>query len=111
MELSLIPKLFAGLLVAVCVLLLLRMLISERRRRRLDEALRIAAERLQRFHRSVRRRWRAFTMHRASHRYALREAEAAIRRARQTAAGRSQPERDGNVDKPDSLRDQNRKLH
>jgi len=83
-------KILAVLVVAICVALLLRLAIGERRRGRVDAALR-------RWGIAARARARALWHWRATRRQAEREAEAAIRRAR---GG----EWDGNVYKPDSFK-------
>lgn len=85
-----IQKLYAGLVLAVCVVLLLRLLIGERRRWRVDAALRRAWA-------ATRRRGLALIHWRASRRAAAEAAEQAIRRARM------QSERDGNVVRPKSF--------
>lgn len=78
----------AALVVAVCAVLLLRLLIGEKRRARLDAALRRAV-------RSV----RGLAMSARHRREAARVAEEAIERARQRSG-----EWDGNVYKPKSFR-------
>ena len=90
-----IERLFAAIVLAACVLLLVRLLIGARRRYRFDAAMRRAARRVRSIATSP-RRWRE------SRHDAARAAEAAsdaIRRAR----GRD-GEWDGNVFKPKSLR-------
>ncbi len=90
-----LERLFAAIVLAACVLLLVRLLIGERRRYRFDNAMRRAARQLRRIASSL-RHWRA------SRRNAAQAAEAAndaIRRA----SGRD-GEWDGNVYKPKSLR-------
>jgi hypothetical protein len=89
-------KIFAGIVLAVCAVLMLRLLLGERRRYRFDAASRrlfvaVRVKALRLWH------WRA------AHRQAKRDAEAAIRRAREG-------ERDGNVYKPKSFKGP-RKLH
>lgn len=76
--------LLAGLTLAVCVALLVRMAIGARRRRRVDAALREGAV-------AVRRAWGG----RRLRRHAAREAEDAIARAR-----RREVDVDGNVLRP-----------
>lgn len=90
-----IERLFAAAGIAVCAVLLLRLLIGERRRWRFDAALR--------------RRWRSFAaaarrmrLWRSSRRDAAKVAEEAIRRAREGA--RRSGEWDGNVYKPKAFR-------
>jgi hypothetical protein len=87
-----IEKLLVGLLLAVCIALLLRLVIGERLRWRLDRAV-------QRVWSACRngmlRGWRWPS----SRRRAARAAEEAIRRARERAV-----DRDGNVIKPRSFR-------
>ena len=92
-----VEKIFVSLVLAVCALLLLRLVIGERRRhaydafwRRLWAATRIRALRL--WH------WRAAS------RQAKRDADAAIRRAREG-------EWDGNVYKPKSFKRDRKNLH
>jgi hypothetical protein len=86
-----IEKVFAGVALAVCAALLLRMAVSERQRVRLDAAWERA---LRRSRQLARRAW----FWRAHRRRATREAEDAIRRARQSV------KRDGNVIRPDSFK-------
>lgn len=86
-----IEQVLAGIVLAVCVALLLRMLLPERQRRRVDAAWQRA---LQSGRQLVRRAW-FWRRHRRS---AAREAEEAIRRAQQGA------ERGGSVIHPDALK-------
>jgi len=95
---ALLEKLFAGLVVLGCVALLVRQMIGERRRWRLDAALRRVTRPLWR---SVQRLYHWPSARRA----ARREAEAAIRRARGEPVAR-----DGNVYRPKAFR-KSRKLH
>ena len=87
-----IEKLFAGLTVAVCMVMLVRLCLGAPRRRRFDAAA----------HRTW-ATWRRRVVHawhwRSRRQAAARAAEAAIRRA-QTGV-----QRDGNVYKPKSFRD------
>jgi hypothetical protein len=87
-------KLFSGVVLALCMAMLLRLCLGERRRERVDAALRGFGLRLQRLALGA-RQWRRWRQTRAA---AAREAEAAILRARR----RSQ--REGNVIRPDSFR-------
>lgn len=90
-----IERVFAAIVLAACAVLMLRLLLGERRRYRFDAALRQAWHALRRWGLSV-RHWRS------SRRAAAQAAEAAdeaIARAR----GRD-GEWDGNVYKPKSFR-------
>lgn len=87
-------KLFSAVVLAICVLMLLRLCLGERLRERVDAALRRFGVRVQRLARQA-GQWRRWSQSRAA---AAREAEEAIRRARQRS------ERDGNVIRPDSFR-------
>lgn len=96
----LIEKIFAGLALVACLLLLLRMTLGQRRRERLDAAL---------------RRWRAIWRRRlqqarrdSAESRAERTAQEAITRARRTAAS---GEWDGNVYRPKSFKRKKRDLH
>lgn len=91
-----VEKIFAGIVLAVCGVLMLRLLLGERRRYRFDAALRrfVVAVRVKALHLW---HWRS------AHRQARRDAEEAIRRAREG-------EWDGNVYKPKSFK-RPRKLH
>jgi hypothetical protein len=87
-----LEKIFAGIALAVCLALLLRMGLREHHRRRVDAA----AQRATLASRHLGRRlwfWRAHRQH------AAREAEEAIRRAQRSV------KRDGNVIRPDSFKD------
>jgi hypothetical protein len=86
-----IEKVFAGVVLAVCAVLLLRMVLPERLRVRLDAAWQRA---LQRSRQLARRVW----FWRAHRRRATREAEDAIRRAQHSVR------HDGNVIRPDSFK-------
>ncbi len=90
-----IERLFAAVGIAVCAVLLLRLLIGDRRRWRLDAALRRHWRSLTTFARQV-RLWRS------SRRDAAKVADEAIRRAREGA--RRSGEWDGNVYKPKAFR-------
>jgi hypothetical protein len=103
-----IEKLFAGIVLAVCLALMLRMLLGARRRARFDAAARRAWGNSQHFLRSA-YHWRS---HR---REAERTADEAIRRAKgrsgnSDGAGGADGEWEGNVYKPKSFR-KPRKLH
>ena len=91
-----IEKTLAAVVLAVCALLLLRLVIGERRRYRLDAALRGVAHSAQRAARSVQSAWRWGGARRASKKAAIE----AIRRARDGAG----VTREGNVYKPKSFR-------
>ena len=94
-----VEKIFAGLTLAVCELMLVRLLVGARRRSRIDTAARRALHEAQRVALSV-YHWRD------RKRSAARAAEEAIRRARAGAT-----ERDGNVYKPKSFRKPPDTLH
>ena len=90
-----VTKLIAGLTLAVCMVLLLRLCIRARPRERVDASLRRAW--------SSTRRAAVNVWHwRAARRQAQQAADAAIQRAQRKAA--SAFERDGNVYKPDAFR-------
>ncbi|MEP7139327.1 MAG: hypothetical protein ABI745_06870 [Caldimonas sp.] len=96
---NLVEKIFAAVMVAVCVLLLLRMLLKPRSRARVDAAVRHGSDRWsRRLHRLV--AWPAAEAR------ARREAKEAIRRAR-----RSSTEREGNVYRPKAFKGKRRDLH
>jgi len=86
-----IEKIFAGIALAVCAVLLLRMALPARQQQRLDAAWRrsVLSSRL-----LARRVW----FWRAHRRSAAREAEEAIHRAQRKIR------RDGNVIRPDSFK-------
>jgi hypothetical protein len=100
-----IEALFAGVVLAVCAVLMLRLLLGAKRRARFDAAVRRAWS-----------RWRSFAdaaWHwRSRRREAERAAEAAIRRARgrEASGNGADGEWEGNVYKPKSFR-KPRKLH
>jgi hypothetical protein len=96
---NLIEKIFAAVMVAVCVLLLLRMLLRPRRRARVDASFRRNGALWQ-------RRLRRFIAWPAAELRARRETKEAIRRAR-----RSANERDGNVYRPKVFKGKRRDLH
>ena len=96
---NLVEKIFAAVMVAVCVLLLLRMLLKPRSRERVDTAVREGSERWSR------RVQRAVAWPAAEAR-ARREAKDAIQRARRSAI-----ERDGNVYRPKAFKGKRRDLH
>jgi len=93
-------KIFAGLMLALCLLLLVRMTIGPQRRQRLDAALR-------RWRAPWRRRLQQARRSSAESR-AERTAQDAIARARRTAA---EGEWDGNVYRPKSFKRKKRDLH
>lgn len=97
-------KLFAGAVLLLCGLMLLRLLLAARPRARVDAALRRTALRLRL---AAYRAWHW----RGARRDARRMADEAIRRAR----GASNVKRDGNVIRPKSFRrdgsNDSRKLH
>jgi len=86
-----LEQIFAAVALLVCVALLLRMALPERRQQRVDAACRQA---MQRARQLARRLW----FWRAHRQRAAREAEEAIRRAQRKV------ERDGNVIRPDSFK-------
>ena len=86
-----IEKLLAGLTLVVCVVLLVRLCLGQRRQQRFDAAVRRAAHACRRAALSV-WHWRS------SRKVAARVAEEAIKRARRGG------EWDGNVYKPKSFR-------
>jgi hypothetical protein len=93
-------KVISAVLVLVCALALLRLLIGERRRERLDATLRDLWWSVRSFGRGLKHR-------KSSREEAERVVEEAIRRARATDV-----ERDGNVYRPGSFRDKEpRKPH
>ena len=102
-----IEKLFAGLVLALCLVLMLRLVLGARRRDRFDAAARRAWGNSQQFLSSA-YHWRS---HR---REAERKADEVIRRAQGRSANSESPEGDGewegNVYKPKSFR-KPRKLH
>ncbi len=83
-----IERLFAGLAVLVCLVLLLRVVLPSRRRVRFDAAVRRAWA-------TMKRAGRRLSTWRSSRRRAEQVAQEAIRRARG-----AQVDRDGNVYKP-----------
>ena len=86
-----IEKIFAGMVLAVCAVLLLRMALPQRQRWRLDAAWQQVVQASRRLARRV---W----FWRSHRRTAAREAEEAIRRAQRKVR------RDGNVIRPDSFK-------
>ncbi len=92
-------KIFAGLVIAVCAVLLLRLMIGERRRYRFDAAARRAWAALRHFGLWLQRRALSLYHWRSSRQRAAQAAEEAIRRARSTDGAW-----DGNVYKPKSFR-------
>jgi hypothetical protein len=94
---SVLEKFFAATIVAGCLVLLLRVFLGERRRGRFDAALARGSQRIG--------AWiDALVAWPTARRRARREAEAAIRRAREGG------EWDGNVYRPKSFRNR-RKIH
>ena len=96
---NLVEKIFAAVMVAVCVLLLLRMLLKPRSRARVDAAVRDGGERWS-------GRARRLVAWPAAEARARREAKEAIRRARRTSI-----EREGNVLRPKAFKGKRRDLH
>ncbi len=96
---NLVEKIFATAMVAVCVLLLLRMLLKPRSRERVDAAVRRGGDRWS-------RRFRRLVAWPAAEARARREAKEAIQRARRSAI-----ERDGNVYRPKAFKGKRRDLH
>ena len=94
-----IERVFAAIAIAVCAVLLVRLLIGERRRYRFDAAARRLWFTLRRFALSLQRKALSLWHWRAARRDAAQAAEEAIRRAR-SADGSW----DGNVYKPKSFR-------
>jgi hypothetical protein len=92
-------QVFAGLVLVVCALLLLRLVIGERRRYRFDAAARRLWFTLRRFGLAAQRKALSLWRWRSARRQAAQAAEEAIRRAR-SADGAW----DGNVYKPKSFR-------
>lgn len=90
-----IGRLFAGLVVVACVVMLVRLFLPTRRRQRFDGATRRGWARLRRSAAGLRRSTRRLWTWRSSRRRAEQVAEEAIRRARGDAVAR-----DGNVYKP-----------
>ena len=87
-----IEKIFAGVVLALCAWLLLRLIVGERRRMRLDLATR-------RLWHTTRQAAHRIVHWRSRRREAARAAEEVIRRA-----ARVESERDGNVYRPKSFR-------
>ena len=92
-------QIFAGLVLAACALLLVRLVIGERRRYRFDAAARRLWFTLRRFALWLQRKTLSLWHWRSARRQAAQAAEEAIRRAR-SADGAW----DGNVYKPKSFR-------
>jgi hypothetical protein len=92
-------QVFAGLVLTVCALLLVRLVIGERRRWRFDAAARRLWFTLRRFGLAVHRKLLLLWHWRSSRRQAAQAAEEAIRRARGAEGSW-----DGNVYKPKSFR-------
>ena len=95
-----LEKLFPAIVVAACLVLLLRLVLGERRRHRFDRAI-------ARWSRTASARIQGLFTWNASRRRARRAAEEAIRRARKGG------EWDGNVYRPKSFnrKDKDRKIH
>ena len=89
-----IEKLFAAVVLVVCALLFVRLLIGARYRRRLDAALRRAAQAGRRAAHAAGSAWQR----RSAQRTSKKAAEEVIRRARDGGSW------DGNVYKPKSFR-------
>jgi hypothetical protein len=103
---AVLEKLFAGFMLLVCVVMLIRLAIGERRRWRLDAALHRAWLRTRRAYASTRLRIVTLYRWRASRKAAAEATEQAIRRARGSSR------RDDNVVHPDAFRKPpNDKLH
>jgi hypothetical protein len=96
---NLVEKIFAAAVVAVCVLLLLRMLLKPRTRDRIDAAVRRGSKRWS-------GRLRRLVAWPAAEARARREAKDAISRARRSAI-----EREGNVYRPKAFKGKRRDLH
>jgi hypothetical protein len=96
---NLVEKTFAAAMVAVCVLLLLRMLLRPRSRDRIDAVVRRGGERWS-------GRVRRLVAWPAAEARARREAKEAIQRARRSAI-----EREGNVYRPKAFKGKRRDLH
>jgi hypothetical protein len=94
-----IERVFAAVVLATCALLLLRLLIGERRRYRFDAAARRVWFALRRVGLQVQRRAVSLYRWRSARREAAQAAEEAIRRARSTDGSW-----DGNVYKPKAFR-------
>jgi hypothetical protein len=92
-------QVFAGLVLVVCALLLVRLVIGERRRYRFDAAARRLWLTLRRLALSLQRRLLSLWHWRSARRQAAQAAEEAIRRARGAEGSW-----DGNVYKPKSFR-------
>ena len=89
-----VEKVFAALVLAVCVLLFARLLMGERRRWRFDATFRNAAQSLRRTASATRAAWRL----RGARRSSKKAADEVIRRARDGVT------RDGNVYRPKSFK-------
>jgi hypothetical protein len=94
-----LEKLFPAIVVAACLVLLLRLVLGERRRHRFDRTI-------ARWSRAIGARTEGLFTWNASRRRARRAAEEAIRRAREGG------EWDGNVYRPKSFKSKkDRKIH
>ena len=93
-----IEKVFAALVLAVCVLLLVRLLMSARQRYRLDMSLRAIGRKTQRVARATWRTARAAWHWPGARRASKKAAAEVIERARGGVT------REGNVYKPESFR-------
>ncbi len=98
-----LETIFAAIIVAGCLVMLLRLSLGARRRQRFDSTV-------ARWSRRTGARFESIFTWNSSRRHARRVAEAAIRRAREgtrTDAG----EWDGNVYRPKSFKKKGRKIH
>jgi hypothetical protein len=98
-----LEKIFAAIIVALCLVMLLRLALGARRRHRFDSTV-------ARWSRRTRGRLDALFTWNSARRRARRVADDAIRRARDgasTGAG----EWDGNVYRPKSFKKKQRKIH
>jgi len=96
---DLLTRWASALVVAVCVLMLVRLMLPAKRRARLDQGLRELPK-------TVKRRWRAMRHGRRHRANAEKLARDAIERARKNPV-----EREGNVIKPDAFNKGPRKPH
>ena len=98
-----LEKIFAAIIVAGCLVMLVRLGLGMRRRQRFDSTV-------ARWCRRTSARLDSLFTWNSSRRRARREAEAAIRRAREgTSSGAG--EWDGNVYRPKSFKKKGRKIH
>ena len=96
-------KIFAAIVVAGCLVMLLRLGLGARRRHRFDSAI-------TRWSRRTAARLESIFTWNSQRRRARRVADAAIRRARDGASTRG-GEWDGNVYRPKSFKKKGRKIH